>query len=100
MPTHDEILNEYPEAKPFADLIVADTQEDLREMAKLISERVQAHRHARAAASPEPPAGAIDGDHRPRNPASAETKPLSVAEAIKKRDWGAYLAAKHVEQGL
>ena len=35
------VLDDYPEVKPFADLIVADTEEDLRQMAKLLSERVK-----------------------------------------------------------
>lgn len=37
-----DALDEYPEAKPFADLIVADTPEDVREMARLIAERAKA----------------------------------------------------------
>lgn len=37
-----DALDAYPEAKPFADLIVADTPDDVREMARLIAERAKA----------------------------------------------------------
>lgn len=36
-----QALNDYPEAAPFADLIVADTPDDVREMARLIAERAK-----------------------------------------------------------
>lgn len=36
-----QALEEYPEAAPFADLIVADTPDDVREMARLIAERAR-----------------------------------------------------------
>lgn len=38
----DRAIKEYPEAAPFADLIVADTPDEVREMTRLIAERARA----------------------------------------------------------
>lgn len=63
----DKALKEFPEAAPFADLIVADTPADVREMARLIAERAKA-----ASPGTPPPTQAVEAEEVP---ASAEAVP-------------------------
>lgn len=111
-----EVLDEYPDAKPFADLIVADTQEDLREMAKLISDRlkgvtapaatteVTTETEAPAEQVTAPVAAAAPVVEAPVTAAgvAVEGQPNvedRVVDAIKKRSFGDYLAAKWESMG-
>lgn len=100
-------LDEFPDAKPFADLIVADTAEDMRDLARVISERLQASKAP--ATSTEAPA-AVEAT----TAVVAETEPVveapvtgggsgyvqeaavedRVAESVRKRSFSDFLTAK------
>ena len=109
----DDPFEEYPEAKPFADLIVADTPDGVREMARTISERMRSLRGQAAESAPAPapaqeeperwPGAPLDhswkGPRQPREPKdpgryAERPDPERVARAIKNRDFAAFLRAK------
>lgn len=109
----DKALAEYPEAAPFADLIVADTPDDVREMARLIAERAKAANPAPQpvteagaevpAEEPPAPTGEVAAETPPAEPpvagggaafsteASAESR---VTEAIQKGSFSDFINAK------
>jgi len=62
-------LQEHPEAAPFADLIVANSPEEVRDLAKTIADRVKS---AFAASAPAPASGepAPQGEPAPATPAA------------------------------
>lgn len=106
-----KVFEEFPEAKPFADLISASDEESLRALAKDIAERtrgiVPAGKPAESGASEqaevveEPPVNpdvpvAGSGPGLVSQPVGNQEK---VAEAIKKRDFLAFLAAKREAAG-
>lgn len=70
-----QALKDYPEAAPFADLIVADTPNDVREMARLIAERAKT-----VAPSPSPVTEA-EGGEQETPPAVEATTQTPVVEA-------------------
>lgn len=109
-----KVLEKYPEAAAFADLIVGDTVEDIEAVAKALAERVSALRTPAAGTESEPAPEAApttdpgtDGiigtpDDKPAAPVvpggqsyddsmSAESR---VADAIARNDFPAYLRAK------
>lgn len=72
-----DALNEYPEAKPFADLIVADTPDDVREMARLIAERAKAVNPAPTGETTEDSAPEAEAQEPPaQEQAPAEEPPV------------------------
>lgn len=108
-----DVLDEFPEAKPFADLIVADSPDDLRSMARLIAERVKG-----IAPGPAPVATDVVENTEVTTPV-VETQPVvevpvaggntlvegnpnsedRVVEAIKNRSFSDYLTAKWEQSG-
>jgi hypothetical protein len=95
-------LERYPDAKPFADLIVGDTPEDIENVAAAIATRFQAivAPAATAATTTEvetpitetaPAAPVVGGGGTAPVEASNAEK---VKEALEKKDWGAFWAAK------
>lgn len=103
------VLDEYPDAKPFADLIVADTEDDLRQMAKLISERLKGN----STETTTPEATEVPTEAAATETAEAveevQEPPVTgggslydgnvvpserVADAIRKRNFKDFLAAK------
>lgn len=119
----EKALAEFPEAKPFADLIVASNPAEMREMAQLISERVKSAGFVLAPSTEtetttttgEQPAGeatgeAATGTTTETTAGEATTQvPVTgggatfdagasvqdrVTEAIKNKDFGAFLRAK------
>jgi len=102
-----EALDEFPDAKPFADLIVAESAADVRDLARLISERLQASRPDAAtgteANATEAPA-AVEAQEAPAAEAPVTGGGSSyvqeaavedrVAEAVKKRSFKDFLGAK------
>lgn len=105
------VLDDYPEAKPFADLIVADSEEELREMAKVISERVKGIAPAPAGTPEVPVAETTSTTETPAPPgAPVESEPVitgggsaidgdsplsgRVADAIKNRSFSDFLTAR------
>jgi len=80
--TVKEILDTYPGAKPFSDLIGADNLRDFADVAKDLDSRVKNLSGEQAKPS--------STGH------SAKPKPeaVSVQEAIQKRSWTDYLSAK------
>lgn len=115
------VLDEFPEAKPFADLIIAETPEDMREMARLIAERAKAAGFGGSPApvtsqddteatstpdasasgeaptqeAPEPPV--VGGGTTFSGEASADER---VKDAIKAGDFKGFLAAKWEQKAL
>jgi hypothetical protein len=99
-----EVVSEYPEVSEFLDLIVAEDAESYRQAAAQIAERVRkvtgseesttTPAEAPAEAStPEPEApvvGVGPGTVDAGNPTNVEDR---IAEAIKSKDFGAYLQA-------
>jgi|GEM_PF-5135316 hypothetical protein len=79
----EEVLEEYPEAAPFADLIAAGSVDEFAEVAQEIAKKVNAR-------------------NAPENPkhlnAPTATKETTVKDAIDARDWSGFLAARWVEQ--
>jgi len=108
-------LDEFPEAKPFADLITASTPTQIREVAEAIAQRVRAaggtQAEAEAAAdavveaaeqqqeaapeTPEPPVVAGGATFDSQAPASE-----AVQDAIARKDFAGYLAAKRAARAL
>ena len=78
------ILDAYPEARPFADLITAETVEEYTAVAREIALKV---RNVKAKESNQQPP-------LPRTPKPQNDRPVSVKEAIENRSWPDYLAAK------
>lgn len=66
------VFAEYPGAEPFSDMLIADDVDELREIARLVDGRVRAAAQNRNAPVGEP----------------------TAEEAVKARDFPAYLAAK------
>lgn len=117
-----KVLAEFPEAAPFADLIVANTPDDLRDMAQAIAERAkkaglasvpasEGDKAESSAAAPEAPAAAAAPAAVPEAPeapilgggpaadAGAPTGAAdSVAEAIKNKDFLGFLRAQRARQ--
>lgn len=102
-------LEEFPAAKPLADLITSDDPEQIREVARLISERLggsapaaeaneatgeEAAPPAAEAPAPETPAPVVGGGAAFSGSASISDR---VAEAVKNRDFKAFLRAKNEE---
>lgn len=108
-------LDEFPDAKPFADLIVADTAEDMRDLARVISERLQASKAP--ATSTEAPAegeAATEAESGGTKQVVAAVEPVveapvtgggsgyvqeaavedRVAESVRKRSFSDFLTAK------
>lgn len=108
-----EVLKDYPEAKPFADLIIGESEEDLRTVARTIAERMRTIRtqetsnevnddepvveptnSAADVDDSEPPViaggSSIDATHNPDE---------RVADAIKSGSLTAYLKAKRESLG-
>lgn len=99
-----EAVEQYPEAKPFADMLVGSTPEEVMQAAANVAERAKT-----LIPAPVTPAG--DGTPAPEG-GTAETPPAApvtggtvavegnpsaadkVAQAIANRDWSAFLAAK------
>jgi len=77
-PTVKEILDTYPGAKPFSDLIGADNLRDFADVAKDLDGRVKS----------------LSGEQAKPSSTAGEPKPKSVEEAIESRSWPSYLAAK------
>lgn len=114
-----KVLEEFPQAKLFADLIMGDSPQELREVAKVLAERV-------ALITPTQTAGAetekvVEGtpvsdstststeEHREVAPTGASGGGSvddevgageRVSEAIAKGDWSAYLSAKFEAQQM
>lgn len=107
------VLEKYPEAKPFADLIVGDTPEDFEAMAREVAERVRSATGGPAPTAEAPSDTATDvtppSDAAPEAPAAPAAPPVTggaaafdggsavqdrVRQAIDARDFGAYLRAK------
>lgn len=106
-----QAIADFPGAKDFADLIVADTPEDVRAMAQLLHERVQ----GRTAGEASPTGEASEGTPTPTEtaPVVPESAPVvaggtvvtgaqgeaspeeRIAAAIKAKDFPALLQAKH-----
>lgn len=110
-----EVLKDYPEAKPFADLIVGESEDDLRTVARTIAERmrtiqaqevtsevenndepvVEATNSGDEVDDAEPPViaggASIDANHNPDE---------RVAAAIKSGSLTAYLKAKRESFGV
>ena len=70
--TRARVFAQFPNAAPFEDLLLADDEDELTELARLVDGRVRATNQNRTAPSNEP----------------------SVEDAIKNRNFGQYLAAK------
>ena len=111
-------LQEHPEAAPFADLIVANSPEEVRDLAKTIADRVKSAFAASAPAPSEEPAPSEATTEAPAAPAAAApAAPAPAApaapvvggaatvpgdlnpnerlkQAIATRDFPAYLQAK------
>lgn len=83
--TVDEILETYPGAKPFQDLISASTLQDYASVAKDLDSRVK----KLAATKPS---------STPRTPQPKTEQTVNVKEAVDARDWSGFLAAKWAEQ--
>jgi hypothetical protein len=82
------VLDAYPEAKPFADLITAETVEEYTAVARELASKVRslpANRTQQPLSSP-------------RTPKQDKDKAVSVKEAIDARDWSGFLAAQWVKQ--
>lgn len=111
-----KVLDEFPDAKLFADLIVGDSPQELREVAKVLSERVALIKPAQVA---EADSGKAQGDPVSGNTDAGEPEPPAptgasgggsvdeavgagerVSEAIAKGDWSAYLASKFESQQM
>lgn len=116
----ERVLSKYPEARPFADLIIADNPQGLEEMAREISERVKNAGFVPAKPTEEAtddsgaPAEGDQGESTPTAPVGSTTPPATeapvtgggatfdaaatlqdrVADAIKAGNFQAYLAAK------
>lgn len=111
-----QALKDYPEAAPFADLIVADTPNDVREMARLIAERAKT-----ANPSPTPVTEAEGGEQEPApvaeatTPAPSEEPPVAgggaafsseasaedrVVTAIQKGSFSDFINAKWERQAM
>lgn len=99
------VLDEYPDAKPFADLIVADTEEDLRQMAKLISDRVKGVSPTPQVEVPVEPTATETVEPEPVQPeapvvgggAAYDGESVvedRVADAIRRRSFSDFLAAR------
>lgn len=110
----NQAIQEFPGAAPFADLIVANTPEEVRDMARLLHERVQ----AAVGSTQEPPAD--ESEEQEQEPSGAQTTPPAeppaptppqvaggtsigdtqpdpqtrVVEAIQKGNFSDYLRAK------
>jgi hypothetical protein len=79
--TIEDVLAEYPEAAPFADLIAAGSVDEFAEVAQEIAKKVKARN--------------VPDNPRHSTPATKET---TVKGAIEARDWSRYLAARWNEQ--
>ncbi len=86
----ERIWREFPEAKPFADLVTASDVESFREVAREVAMRVRKVQGEKTRES-QPP------EQRAAEPGTPKAK--SVAEAIADRSWPDYLAAKWEEVG-
>lgn len=111
-----QVLDDHPELKPFADLLVGDDPDELRAVAEVFSERLKSVLPASqepaseeveppaepAAVTPEEPVTAPEGAAPPAVPVAGGGVPFSegaatedrVAETIKNRDFLGYLKAK------
>ena len=83
----DDVLEAFPEAREFADLISASTLEDYASVAKELALKVRKTKGSTSQPAPSP-----------RNPKSDKPVSVSVKDAIEKRNWSGYLSAKWEEQ--
>lgn len=81
----EDILEQYPEAKEFADLFEVTSLDEFASLAKQVATKVRTAKERTSPPSPEP-----------RNPTP---KHQSVADAIQSRSWADYLNAKWAAQG-
>lgn len=103
-----KILEEYPEAKEFADLFVSDSPESMRELAKDISERVKRIVPQSTPAATTETTEQVETQAQPA-PTTAQEAPVNpggsvipngapteerIQQAIQKRSWTDYLSAK------
>lgn len=78
-------FDRYPLARPFADLIVGETEEDVEEMARVIDARLRA---STAPAAPPAPAARKDQperDGRSLRPAARSGTPTPFAEFLRRK---------------
>lgn len=109
--TRRDVLNEFPDIAPFVDLIEAPDPESFRSLAATLNERVQVLKVSNGATDVTPndiieavdPVGAVSAAPEVEVPvfgggsgamAPAEGSQDRIAEAIKNRDFGAFMRAK------
>jgi len=99
-----EALDEYPEAKPFADLVTANDPDELREMYRVISERVKAGVPAPTpeaeppSAPPTPPVVPVTGGAVAASDATALSENLK--RALDNKDIAGFVQARWEMQQL
>lgn len=99
------LVQEFPDVEPFADLIVANSPDEARALAQEISERVQAVKGQPTPPASEPePQGQAPAPQAQEPPAGAggvayvnEAPATSRAEAIKAGDFAAWMKAAATE---
>lgn len=109
--TRRDVLNEFPDIAPFVDLIEAPDPESFRSLASTLNERVQVIKVSNGATNVTPndiieavdPVGTVSAAPEVEVPvfgggsgamAPAEGSQDRIAEAIKNRDFGAFMRAK------
>lgn len=107
----NEVLSEYPDIAPFIDLIEASDADSFRNLASTLNERVQIIKSAGNAAGSAggEDFGAVVSNETPAAPpvveapvfgggsgvvSSSEGTPNRIAEAIRNKDFGAFMRAK------